>query len=67
MGILPVWELFSFERPRRQGCLFAFRRRSLKIGYYGRKLRKKEHMVNALALGADEGRDELRKASGSGK
>ena len=28
---------------------------------------EEEHMENALALGADEGRDKLRKASGSCK
>ena len=31
------------------------------------KLRNKERKVNALALGADEGRDEQRYASGSRK
>lgn len=31
------------------------------------KLRNKERKVNALAIGADEGRDEQRYASGSSK
>ena len=30
-----------------------------------KRLSYKEHMVDALALGAEEGRDKLRKATGS--
>ena len=31
---------------------------------YGKKAKQKGHQVDALALGAEEGRDKLRKAAG---
>ena len=39
----------------------------LRINQKSKRLSYKEHMVDALALGAEEGRDKLRKATGSCK
>ncbi len=46
---------------------FSRNKKKRKKNKQSNRLNKQEHKVNALALGAEEGRDKLRKAAGRSK
>ena len=58
---------YNFEKFLKWTCIILFLRTDAMMKIIGERSSEKGRKGDALASGADEGRDKLRKASGSGK